>query len=135
MDIDNVSFSNLKKFDGKKTRRLYLSEISQIAGRAGRHINDGNFGITDQCESISANEIERLEKHELDNLNVIYWRNFELNFESLGSLINSLEKKSNNKFLIRISDCEDEKVLKLLIKNNEDMKISNTKEVIQTLWE
>ena len=43
MDIDNVSFSNIKKFDGKKTRRLNLSEISQIAGRAGRHINDGNI--------------------------------------------------------------------------------------------
>lgn len=38
MDINNVSFSNLKKFDGKKTRKLNLSEISQIAGRAGRHI-------------------------------------------------------------------------------------------------
>ena len=127
MDIDNVSFSNLKKFDGKKTRRLDLSEISQIAGRAGRHINDGNFGITGQCESLSANEIERLEKHELDNINVIYWRNSELNFESLNNLINSLEKKSNSEFLRRITDCEDEKVLKLLKKNSKDMKISNTK--------
>jgi len=135
MDIDNVSFSNLKKFDGKKTRRLNLSEISQIAGRAGRHINDGNFGITDQCESLSANEIERLEKHELDNINVIYWRNSELNFESLDNLINSLEKKSNSEFLRRIADCEDEKVLKLMIKNNKDMKIGNTEDVIQTLWE
>jgi len=115
MDIDNVSFSNLKKFDGKKTRRLNLSEISQIAGRAGRHINNGNFGITGQCESLSANEIERLEKHELDNINVIYWRNSELNFESLNNLINSLEKKSNSEFLRRIDDCEDEKVLKLLV--------------------
>ncbi len=101
MDIDNVSFSNLKKFDGKKTRRLNLSEISQIAGRAGRHINDGNFGIT----------------------------------ESLDNLINSLEKKSNSEFLRRIADCEDEKVLKLMIKNNKDMKIGNTEDVIQTLWE
>jgi len=40
MDINSVSFSSLKKFDGKKTRKLSLSEISQIAGRAGRHIND-----------------------------------------------------------------------------------------------
>ena len=77
MDINNVSFSNLKKFDGKKTRRLNLSEISQIAGRAGRHINDGNFGITGQCESLSADEIEKLEKHELNKINVIYWRNSE----------------------------------------------------------
>ena len=36
----------------KKTRRLNLSEISQIAGRAGRHINDGTFGITGQCGTI-----------------------------------------------------------------------------------
>ena len=94
MDIDNVSFSNLKKFDGKKTRRLNLSEISQIAGRAGRHINDGNFGITGQCGNLSADEIEKLEKHELNEINLIYWRNPELNFQSLDNLVYSLEKKS-----------------------------------------
>ena len=41
MDINEIYFSNLKKFDGKKTRRLNLIEISQIAGRAGRFKNDG----------------------------------------------------------------------------------------------
>ena len=59
MDINTVSFTNLKKFDGKKTRRLNLSEISQIAGRAGRHINDGDFGITGQCENFSPDEIDK----------------------------------------------------------------------------
>ena len=135
MDINNVSFTNLKKFDGKKIRRLNLSEISQIAGRAGRHINDGNFGITGQCESLSANEIEKLEKHQLNNINMIFWRTCELNFESLDNLIRSLDKKSDSEFLRRINDCEDEKVLKFLIKNNKDIKISNTKDEIQTLWE
>ncbi len=134
MNIDNVSFSNLKKFDGKNIRRLTLSEISQIAGRAGRHINDGHFGITGQCENLSSDEIEKLEKHELSEINVIFWRNSELNFESLDNLIHSLEKKPNSKFLRKITDCEDEKVLKFLIKNNSDIKIINTKEVIQTLW-
>ena len=76
MDINNVSFTNLKKFDGKKTRRLSLSEISQIAGRAGRHINDGSFGITGQCQGLSPDEIEKLEKHELEKIDFIYWRNF-----------------------------------------------------------
>ena len=51
------------------------------------------------------------------------------------NLINSLEKKSNSEFLRRITDSEDEKVLKLLKKNSKDMKISNTKDVIRTLWE
>ena len=135
MDINNVSFSNLKKFDGKKTRRLNLSEISQIAGRAGRHINDGSFGITGQCESLSADEIERLEKHELNKINAIYWRNSELNFESIEDLIFSLEKKSNNELLRRVNDSEDEKVLKFLVKNNNDVKNINTKDSVKILWE
>ena len=42
----------------KKLRRLNLSEISQIAGRAGRYINDGNFGITGECQNLSSEEIE-----------------------------------------------------------------------------
>jgi len=135
MDINNVSFSSLKKFDGKKTRRLNLSEISQIAGRAGRHINDGSFGITGQCENLSADEIEKLEKHELNKINMIYWRNSELNFNSMNSLLNSLEKKSHSDFLKRINDCEDEKIFKFLIKNHKEIKIGNTKDSIETLWE
>ena len=135
MDINNVSFSNLKKFDGKKTRRLNLSEISQIAGRAGRHINDGSFGITGQCENFSADEIEKLEKHELSEIKMINWRNSELNFKNLESLMSSLEERPKNEFLKRINDCEDEKVLKFLAKNNKDIKISNKEDAIQTLWE
>ena len=53
MDLDHVYFSNLKKFDGKKSRRLNLSEIGQIAGRAGRYLNDGNFGVTGQCKEMN----------------------------------------------------------------------------------
>ncbi len=135
MDIDNISFTNLKKFDGKKTRRLNLGEISQIAGRAGRHINDGSFGITGQCENISADEIEKLEKHELNRLNMIFWRNSDLNFKSLESLILSLDKKSNSEFLRRINDCEDEKVLKFLTKNKNEIKVGKTKDSIKLLWE
>ncbi len=135
MDIDNVSFSNLNKFDGKKTRRLNLSEISQIAGRAGRHINDGTFGITGDCGALSANEIEKLEKHELDQVNLVYWRNSKIKFDSLENLLLSLEKKSNNNFLTKINDCEDEKTLKFLIKNKNEIKISNNKEIIKMLWE
>tara|TARA_B100001123_G_scaffold373002_1_gene437294 strand:- start:1316 stop:3223 length:1908 start_codon:yes stop_codon:yes gene_type:complete len=134
MDIDNVSFTNLKKFDGKKTRKLSLSEISQIAGRAGRHINNGTFGITGECRQLSSNEIERLEKHKLDNIEMLYWRNSEINFDSLENLAASLEKKTDSNFLKRIHDCEDEKVFKSLLKNN-DIKIKNSKNFVKTLWE
>ena len=135
MDINNVSFSNLKKFDGKKTRRLNLSEISQIAGRAGRHINDGTFGITGQCGTLSAEEIERLENHVLDKINMINWRNSTLNFDNIDNLVNSLNIKSHSEFLKRINDCEDEKVLKFLIKDNKDIVSKNTKDYVKILWE
>tara|TARA_B100000700_G_scaffold323863_1_gene428592 strand:- start:1049 stop:3529 length:2481 start_codon:yes stop_codon:yes gene_type:complete len=131
MNIDNVSFSNLKKFDGKKTRRLDLSEISQIAGRAGRHINDGSFGITGECENLTADEIEKLEKHQLNNINMINWRNSDLNFRSLDDLISSLEKKPHSEFLKRTEDCEDEKNLKFFSKNKNEIN----KNSIKTLWE
>ena len=134
MDIDNVSFSNIKKFDGKKTRRLNLSEISQIAGRAGRHINDGTFGITGQCENFTTDEIDNLENHKLKKVNYIYWRNSKLNFESLNGLINSLEKKSINDLLIRANDCEDEKILKFFLKNKDEIKIIDKEEHIEILW-
>jgi ATP-dependent RNA helicase SUPV3L1/SUV3 len=66
MDLNNVYFSNLKKFDGKKLRRLKVSEIGQISGRAGRYLNDGCFGITGDCGEISAEEVELLENHILE---------------------------------------------------------------------
>ena len=82
MDINEIYFSNLKKFDGKKTRRLNLVEMSQIAGRAGRYKNDGGFGTTGDCETLNSDEIEKIEKHHLPNAKMIYWRNSHLDFTS-----------------------------------------------------
>ena len=75
MDINEIYFSNLKKFDGKKTRRLNLIEMSQIAGRAGRFKNDGGFGTTGDCGTLNSDEIEKIEKHVLPETKMIYWRN------------------------------------------------------------
>ena len=94
MDIEQISFSSLKKFDGKKTRRLRTTEISQIAGRAGRYKVDGSFGVTGNCENLQPDEIERIENHKLDDINFLYWRNSNLNFENPENLIKSLEKKT-----------------------------------------
>ena len=112
-----------------------MGEISQIAGRAGRHVNDGTFGITGECKQLSSDEIEKLEKHELNKIDILYWRNSEISFDSLENLISSLDKKVDNEFLKRINDCEDEKVLKLLIKNNNYLKDKNSIDFIKILWE
>ena len=135
MDLDNVYFSNLKKFDGKKLRRLRLSEISQIAGRAGRYLNDGSFGITGECGEISAEEIDLLETHKVDEIHTIFWRNPNLNFKNGNALIKSLEEKPGKNWLRKISECEDEKVLKYILKDTEKLQIFNNETELKLLWE
>ncbi len=116
MDINEIYFSNLKKFDGKKTRRLNLVELSQIAGRAGRFKNDGGFGTTGDCENLNSDEIENIEKHQLPQTKMIFWRNSNLNFKSPDKLISSLELKPDQRNLVRTNDSLDESVLRHFLK-------------------
>ena len=133
MDINEIYFSNLKKFDGKKTRRLNLIEISQIAGRAGRFKNDGFFGTTGECEVLNSDEIENIEKHNLPETKMIYWRNSKLNFESAEKLINSLERRPNNKNLLRAQDSLDESVLRHFLKLGKNNILYHKN--LELLWE
>ena len=133
MDINEIYFSNLKKFDGKKTRRLNLIEMSQIAGRAGRYKNDGGFGTTGDCEALNSDEIEKIEKHSLPETKMIFWRNSKLNFKTPEALINSLELRPNKKNLLRTNDSLDESVLRFFLKKgaNNNLYLKN----LELLWE
>ena len=124
MDLDHVYFSNLKKFDGKKLRKLNLSEIGQIAGRAGRYLNDGSFGITGQCKEINAEEVDLLENHKFEEIQSLFWRNSNLNFNNPLSLIKSLDEKPHKNWLRKINECEDEKALKFFLRDK-NFKILN----------
>ncbi len=133
MDINEIYFSNLKKFDGKKTRRLNLVEMSQIAGRAGRYKNDGGFGTTGDCETLNSDEIEKIEKHQLPDTKTIFWRNSKLDFVSPEKLINSLEKKPDKKNLLRTNDSLDESVLRFFLKKGLNNIIYHKN--LELLWE
>ena len=133
MDINEIYFSNLKKFDGKKTRRLNLIEMSQIAGRAGRYKNDGGFGTTGDCETLNSDEIEKIEKHQLPDTKMIYWRNSKLDFVSHEKLIESLEQKPNQKNLLRTNDSLDESVLRFFLKKGANNIIYHKN--LDLLWE
>ena len=135
MDLDNVYFSNLKKYDGKKLRRLNLAEIGQISGRAGRYLNDGVFGITGDCGKINAEEVNLIENHKFEEIRTLFWRNFNLNFSSISSLLKSLEERPNKDWLRRIQECEDEKVLKYFLKDFRDQKIIQNENGLKLLWE
>jgi ATP-dependent RNA helicase SUPV3L1/SUV3 len=135
MDLDHVFFSNLKKFDGKKLRKLNLSEIGQIAGRAGRYLNDGNFGITGDCKEITSEDVELLENHKFEEIRNLFWRNSNLNFNNPLSLIKSLEEKPNTEWLRKIHECEDEKALKYFLKDKSLINLEFNKKSLSLLWE
>jgi len=118
MDVTHVAFAGLEKFDGRRDRRLTISEMAQIAGRAGRHQKDGSFGTLglggDSSPEFSDEEIDAIEEHRFRPLDFLYWRNNELDFTDVGALIASLEAKSDDPLLRPAPLAIDLAVLKLL---------------------
>ena len=96
MDVSHVAFASLTKFDGQRTRRLTVSEMAQIAGRAGRHQRDGTFGALRSRRRAGARftpeEVEAIEEHRFPPLDFLYWREGEPDVSSLDALIASLER-------------------------------------------
>ena len=90
MDVNHVAFSSLAKFDGKARRRLGVPELSQIAGRAGRFMNDGTFGVTGEVNSLEPELVSRIENHHLPSIDRLFWRNTELTYSSVKGLISGL---------------------------------------------
>ena len=102
MDIDHVAFASDTKFDGKIPRYLNPPEIAQIAGRAGRHSRNGSFGVIEDHLKFDEETIEQIENHSFFPLKNIWWRNSELNFDSLKALLSSLEAYPTFNFMLSL---------------------------------
>jgi ATP-dependent RNA helicase SUPV3L1/SUV3 len=117
MDVTHVAFAGLEKFDGHRDRRLTIAEMAQIAGRAGRHQQDGSFGAlgfgADEHAAFSDEEVAAIEDHRFRPLDFVYWRNAELDFTDVRSLISSLEAKSDDPLLRAAPEAIDLAVLKI----------------------
>ncbi|HET9811355.1 MAG TPA: helicase-related protein [Sphingomicrobium sp.] len=117
MDVAHVAFAGLDKFDGRRDRRLTIAEMAQIAGRAGRHQRDGTFGtlgLGDHAAEFSEQEIDAIEEHRFRPLDFLYWRNPDLDFTDVRSLIASLERPSNDPVLRAAPESVDLAVLKIV---------------------
>ena len=60
MNVDHVAFAATRKFDGFQYRHLNAGELGQVAGRAGRYMNDGTFGVTGEADPFEPEMVERL---------------------------------------------------------------------------
>jgi len=115
MDVAHVAFAGLEKFDGRRDRRLTISEMAQIAGRAGRHQRDGTFGtlgLSEESGGFSDEEVAAIEEHRFRPLDWVYWRNADLDFTDVAALIASLERKPDDPVLRPAPEAIDLAVLK-----------------------
>ncbi len=135
MDIDHVAFASDTKFDGKIPRYLNPPEIAQIAGRAGRHSRNGSFGVVEDHLKFDEETIEQIENHSFFPLKNIWWRNSELNFESLKALLSSLEAYPTFNFMRRKVGALDAICLNHLSENSSIRNKINNKEALILLWD
>jgi len=115
LDLTHIAFARLAKFDGARSRRLLASEVGQIAGRAGRHVRDGTFGVTDGLAGLEAEMVGRIEGHDFETLKTFYWRNPELDLTSPRALLASLERRPVLRGLVRGRDGDDHLALRSLL--------------------
>jgi len=135
MDLDHVAFARLVKFDGFAPRRLAAAEIAQIAGRAGRHMSDGSFGVTGDITELEQETVEAVENHRFDPLRRIYWRNARLDYRSLGGLIASLETRPHVHGLASSRPADDLLALRALAQMPEISNLARHPEAVRLLWE
>jgi len=135
MDVDHVAFAELRKFDGVGYRDLYPAELGQIAGRAGRHINDGTFGTTGATGPIDSEMVELLENHRFSRNRCLHWRNSDLKFHSAQALLASLELTSPRKDLRLIRDSVDSLALKALMADGVILDAAHSPAMVRRLWD
>ena len=112
LDVDMVAFAGRSKFDGRRHRPLTPAECGQIAGRAGRFRTDGVFCATGDCLPFEEEEVFAIENHQFDPVDEVQWRNSDLDFRSIKTLIASLSRPSGQPELRQNPDALDEWVLR-----------------------
>ena len=135
LNINHVSFSSLEKFDGRYNRNLAPNELGQIAGRAGRYKQDGTFSHTKEAGNLDPLIIQQIENHNFDKIQKFYWRNSDLDFNSIETLLSSLKKFPINNYFIHKKNALDEINFRNLINDSDIQKFLKSKKNLKLLWD
>ncbi len=135
MDLDHVAFAAVHKFDGVGMRRLNAAELAQVAGRAGRHMNDGTFGVTADTPELDEEIVQRIEEHRFDPLQRIMWRNPELDFASPQNLLRSLDRPPTRAELARGRPADDRNALEILSRDDRIATMAAAPAATRLLWD
>ncbi|MDB5522628.1 MAG: helicase protein [Rhizobium sp.] len=135
LDVDHVAFAQDRKFDGFQYRNLNPGELGQIAGRAGRYMRDGTFGVTGHTQPFDDEMVRRIEAHQFDPVKVMQWRSKSLDFSTLSNLRSSLEVGPRVHGLTRALPSDDLQALEHLARYPDILELATTRERVEKLWE
>ncbi|MCO5058006.1 MAG: helicase [Rhizobiaceae bacterium] len=135
LDVDHVAFAQNRKFDGYQYRQLTAAELGQIAGRAGRHLRDGTFGVTGQVDPLEDDLVNRIEGHDFEAVRVLQWRTSRFDFSSLADLRASIETIPPLEGLTRALPAVDARALEYLAQDPEIARIAAGTEKVSLLWD
>ncbi|HYZ63755.1 MAG TPA: DEAD/DEAH box helicase, partial [Acetobacteraceae bacterium] len=135
MDVDHVAFARLTKFDGHRPRRLTPPEVAQIAGRAGRGMRDGTFGMTAECPPLDDDLVHAVENHYFEPLEQLYWRNADLDLSGVDALLASLQAPPPRPGLVRGPDAVDLQTLMALAREPDIRAAAHGRRLVRLLWE
>src|SRR5262249_44890899 len=110
-------------------------EIAQIAGRAGRHMNNGSFGTTVDIGLLEPELVEAIENYRFDPLAALFWRNGNLDFRSLEGLLRSLERPPSVPGLIRAREVDDHAALAVFVRDPATAGLAHLRAALWLLWE
>ncbi len=135
LDLDHVAFAQNRKFDGYQFRDLSAAELGQIAGRAGRHLRDGTFGVTGQVDPLDEELVKKIEAHDFEPVKVLQWRTVGFDFSSLEALQRSIETPAPIEGLTRALPAVDQQALEQLSRDPAIRDLAVGRERVALLWE
>ncbi len=135
LDITHVAFSGLRKFDGRRMRDLQPNELAQIAGRAGRYMTPGTFGVTGEAPALHEQTVDAITSHRFTPIKKLQWRNSDLNFGTMDRLIQSLSAASEDMWHVRARDADDVLALKTLSEVTEVTARASDPQSVRLLWD
>ena len=135
LDLDHVAFAQDHKFDGFQTRPLSPAEMGQIAGRAGRHVRDGTFGVTGTVPPLENELVTRIESHDFEAVKTLQWRSATLDFSSVEALQHSVDAAPDIKGLARALPAHDVRALEILARDDAIRNLADTPRRVALLWE
>ncbi len=135
LDLERIAFASLSKFDGFDQRGLTVDELGQIAGRAGRHLQNGQFGTLTSAPAIDPRDVSAIEAHRFPDVQRLVWRSVELDFGNPHALLDSLSVAPGLALFSRVERADDFDALKAMASDDAVAALATSRERVALLWE